>query len=88
MARPATYSYSDAGFNGFFRRTLVSSPNADSLNQSRGRPQQLNFDDMQLSGAFGDKVKFGRVIINAKDGRLEFEDENGVPHTWLGNIDG
>lgn len=90
MARPAPYSYSDAGFNGFFRRTLVSNPNtmllADSPSRSRGN--QLNFDDLQTSGALGDKLKLGSITIDGKTGRIYIVDETGAEVLRIGNIDG
>ena len=88
MARPAPYSYSDAGFNGFFRRTLVSNPMASVLgNSQRSAPNQLNFDQLQISGALGDKLRFGRIVIDGKTGRIGIEDENGSEVMWIGYID-
>lgn len=88
MARPAPYSYSDAGYNGFFRRTLISNPNNNVLGDTRssGGNRNLNFDDMQTSGALGDKLKVGRVVLNGKEGRIEIEDEQGKTVGLIGNI--
>lgn len=88
MARPAPYSYSDAGYNGFFRRTLVSNANADTLRVVRGSSQQMNFDDLQTSGALGDRFKVGRIVINGKEGRVEIQDEQGNEVVRLGQLDG
>lgn len=89
MARPAPYSYSDAGFNGFFRRTLSSNPNTNVLGDTR-RPSnnQLNFDDLQTSGALGDKLKVGNIVIDGKTGRISVLDEVGTEVIRIGNIDG
>ena len=88
MTRPR-YSYSDAGFNGFLRRTLNSNPNANTLKQS-GVPNRntLNFDQMLVSGSLGDKLSVGRVVINGKDSRIQINDELGNEVVRIGGLDG
>lgn len=87
MARQTPYSYSDAGYNGFFRRTLGSNPDQMLLQTGGSNKQQLNFDDMQVSGSLGDKLRVGSIVVDGKTGRIFFEDETGQETMRLGNVD-
>ena len=88
MARPAPYSYSDAGFNGFFRRTLSSNPGTQVLASNSRPTRQMNFDDLQISGALGDKLKIGSIVLDGKTGRISIQDEVGTEVVRIGNVDG
>lgn len=86
MARPAAYSYSDAGFNGFFRRTLTSNPSSQVL-ASRGNSREMNFDDMQTSGRLGDKIIVGNIVIDGKKGAISVNDDGGTEVIRIGYTD-
>lgn len=87
MAKPAAYSYSDAGFNGFFRRTIDSNPTRTTLGSNGPPSKALNFDDLQTSGAIGDKIKVGSITIDGKAGRISLFDANGNEVGRIGNLD-
>ena len=85
-AKPFTYQ--DAGFNRFFRRTLTSNPQAASLRSSGGAvsSNQLNFDELQVSGSLGDILKVGRIALDGKIGRLSVADELNNEVLRLGDL--
>lgn len=87
LAKPFTYQ--DAGFNRFFRRTLTSNPQAASLRSSGGAvsSNQLNFDELQVSGSVGDTLKVGLISLQGKIGRISLNDELGTETLRLGNLD-
>ena len=73
------YSYIDAGFNGFFRRTLASNPSASTLNQRdtmNRRDQGLNMDQRQVTGFLGDVLQVGSITIDGKTGTVKGFDDN------------
>lgn len=89
MARPQSYSYSDAGFNGFLRRTINSNPNALTLREVGSvKRNTINFDQMLVSGAVGDKLRIGKyLVLNGSAGRLESYDEQGNEVGRVGNVE-
>lgn len=86
MARPVPYSYSDAGFNGFFRRTLNSNPRSVVLAKPPVPPQVLKFDNTQVEGSLGDKLKIGSIVLDGKIGRISIHSE-GDEVVRIGELD-
>jgi len=73
------YTYEDAGFNGFMRRTLNSNINNGSLSQMARNSttmSSLNFDNLQVSGSLGDTLEIGRILLNGADGQIDVRDED------------
>lgn len=65
------YTYQNAGFNGFLRRTIASDPNMMTLNQMKRSTvgnNSINFDQMQVSGNLGDTVEVGKLLLNGASG--------------------
>ena len=83
------YSYQEAGFNRFFRRTLGSNAQAVSLRSSSSATSsnQLNFDELQVSGSLGDTLKIGLITLNGKLGRQSVYDELGNEVLRLGKLE-
>ena len=83
------YSYQEAGFNRFFRRTLGSNSQAVSLRSSSSATSsnQLNFDELQVSGSLGDILKIGLITLNGKLGRQSVHDELGNEVLRLGKLE-
>ena len=82
------HDYESAGFNGFFRRSLGSDPNATTLRRMSGtNKRQLNFDNQQLSGAMGDNLRLGTIRLDGKTGRVSVFDEQGNEVVRLGDMD-
>ena len=83
------YSYRDAGFNRFFRRTLNSNSGAINLKSvSTGAgSNQLNFDNAQVSGSLGDLLQIGRISLDGKIGRQSIRDELGNEVLRLGELE-
>lgn len=89
MQRDEPYNYQHAGFNGFFRRTLNSNLQENSLrgigSMRAYKPQELNFDALQTGGALGDVLRVGpRVEIDGSQGRIDIKDTEGNPNTRIG----
>ena len=81
-------TYTGAGFNRFFRRSIGSDPSTTSLRTlpSTGGSRQLNFDNQQISGALGDILRLGRISLDGKIGRLSVLDERGNEVLRLGDL--
>lgn len=77
-----SHTYRDAGFNGFFRRSIGSTPTVRSLGEMSTLPARvgggLNYDQVQVSGHMGDTLQLGNVKINGYPGNITFEDEEYV----------
>lgn len=87
-SRRSNYTYEDAGFNGFFRRTLASNPTASTLRTlGPSGNREIRFDQSQVSGSMGDKFTIGSIVINGVDGRIEVKDPTGKDVGWIGNIE-
>jgi hypothetical protein len=81
------HDYESAGFNGFFRRSLGSHPDATTLRQLNTRAtRSLNFDDQQISGSLGDTLRVGAVTVEGKVGRVVVHDEQNNEVVELGDI--
>jgi len=89
--RNKSYTYLDAGFNGFFRRTLASDPTQNILNSSAqgGKgSREINLDEEQFEGFMGDVLQVGRVTIDGRRGAVSVFDENKNEVGRLGPYDG
>lgn len=65
------YTYTNAGFNGFLRRTITSDPTVGTLNQMKRTVSvmnNINFDQMHVSGNMGDMIEVGKVLIDGASG--------------------
>ena len=85
-------SYEDAGYNGFFRRTLASNPTETSLKNVGAnrthRPQGINFDGSQASGSLGDVIQVGNSIeLNGPGERISIKDSERNEVVRLGNME-
>ena len=68
------YTYVEAGFNGFLRRSIGSKATTGTLREmsrTTAPPTQLNFDNMQVSGSLGDTLEIGRILLNGADGQID-----------------
>lgn len=83
------HDYESAGFNGFFRRSIGSNPNATTLRAlgARSGSRQLNFDDQQVSGSLGDTLRVGVIYLDGKTGRFKIVDEQSNEVVRLGDVD-
>lgn len=87
MARPGSYTYANAGYNGFLRRTINSDPNANSLRElGRGNKNTINFDQMLVSGSIGDKVNVGLITLDGKNGSIIISDGSDIRAILGGEI--
>jgi hypothetical protein len=87
------YTYAEAGFNGFLRRSISSKANTGTLRElARGTsmPSALNFDNMQVSGSLGDTITVGNITIDGAtgNGRIDGHDENDNTVWRLGDLEG
>lgn len=85
------YSYEDAGYNGFMRRTINSNPTENSLKGvgvgRRGQPRTLDFDSLQTGGSIGDKFTAGRVVVDGSNGAIKILDTEGNEVIRLGQME-
>lgn len=86
------YTYAEAGFNGFLRRSLSSSRTAGTLrdlSRSSSMPSAINFDNMQVSGALADTLEIGRILIDGSvgNGRIDGREENDQTVWRLGDLE-
>lgn len=78
------YTYQDAGFNRFFKRSIGSSPDTVNLQSVSGPNRQLNFDDVQVSGSIGDVLRLGKINLDGKKGNLSFYDDRDEAVATMG----
>lgn len=88
MASTKDYTYREAGFNRFFHRSLSSNAQATSLRSASVAPSnnQLNFDNMQVSGSLGDTLKIGLITLDGKIGRQSVHDKMNSEVLRLGDL--
>lgn len=85
------YTYTDAGFDGFFRRSIESDPNTTTLRGMAASFQQvnnnaINFDAQQVTGSLGDKLQVGSAIIDGAKGRFSIVDSGGQEVARFGDL--
>lgn len=71
------YTYEDAGYNGFFQRSIGSVAQAQTLSSvpSGGSGNNvLNFDQLQVNGSVGDTLRVGKILINGGEGNIIVND--------------
>lgn len=84
------YTYSDAGFNGFLRRSISSNPGSATLAQMKRNStntSSINFDNMQVSGNLGDTIEVGKILIDGVNSRIDGREDNNETVWRLGNIE-
>lgn len=86
------YSYADAGFNGFMRRAISSNTSSETLAQVKrdsSTSNNLNFDNMQVSGSLGDTIEIGNILIDGSvgDGRIDGRDTSSNTVWRLGDLE-
>lgn len=76
------YTYLDAGFNRFFRRSIASNPEAMTLRNSAmgggSGNRELAFDRLAVSGQLGDILKIGNVYMDGRKGQITVSDGERV----------
>jgi hypothetical protein len=71
--------YTRAGFDGFLSRSIEVTANNQTLNllPAISTGQQLNYDQMQVTGSLGDHLRIGNIDIDGGAGRISiFDSEN------------
>lgn len=86
------YTYENAGFNGFMRRTIASDPGSTTLSQMKRASlssNSLNFDQMQVSGNMADTIEVGKILIDGVtgDGRIDGRDPNSNTTWRVGDLE-
>lgn len=89
MAQNELYTYHEAGYNGFFRRTLNSNPVEVRLRGIGGarayKSQEVNFDTQQTTGSLGDTFQAGRIHLKGPEGQIDIVDDEGQPVLRVGD---
>lgn len=83
------YTYENAGFNSFMLRSMKSNAGAQTVRGgiSVGSGKAIAFDRQQVSGALGDKVAIGRLVLDGVKGRVVVLDRAKITETgWVGDL--
>lgn len=81
-------SYLDSGFDEYLTRSIDGYINTTLGNAPlMAGSQQIAFDRNQVTGAIGDKVTIGQVVIDGVTGRIAIYDVTGTEIGRIGNID-
>lgn len=80
------YDYTSSGFDGFLSRSIddLSQTNLDSAGP---RSTAMRFDSAQMTGALGDKVRIGSIILDGITGRISIYDGQDEV-VRIGELDG
>lgn len=78
------YDYETAGFNSFLSRPLVSLEGTPVQAPTR----QVNFDQAQVTGALGDTLRIGNILLDGVAGRISVFDDNNNESVRIGELDG
>lgn len=86
------YTYVDAGFNPFLRRSIDGGEgvnlNSRSALMTTQSTRELNFDQQQTTGRLGDKIQVAdSLVIDGVKRRFVVIDELGNEVVWLGRVD-
>jgi hypothetical protein len=79
------YSYTDAGFDGFLSRS-IDNTSQNNLDSQGPLSNSIRYDSQQISGAVGDSMRVGNIIIDGVKGRISVYD-SGKEVARLGSID-
>lgn len=75
------FNYETAGFSQHLTRTI------DTLGASGvAASRQFNFDQAQVSGALGDKLRIGSILLDGASGRITIEDDNANVVVLIGEL--
>ena len=81
------YTYKDAGFDGFFNRSLSSRGGANTLQGMTGRSRRaIAFDSSLVSGGLGDSLTIGRINLDGKSGRITVDDGRNNETLRIGDL--
>lgn len=83
-------NYTASGYNGFFRRTIASQPSEFTLSDVGAnrthKPQDMNLDNMKVSGRLGDVFQVGNSIeLNGPAEKIALKDPESNEVIRLGN---
>lgn len=92
MANNSRPTYTDAGFNGFLRRSISSNINNNTLAQisrNSSSVSNINFDNINVSGSLGDTITVGNITIDGSvgNGRIDGHDESNNTVWRLGDLE-
>lgn len=84
------YNWQNAGFNGFFERSIDSSLAGNltdmAATMTQNRMQEMNFDHQQTTGSLGSKIQVGSITIDGVTGRISVKDSSGNELIRLGDL--
>jgi hypothetical protein len=84
-----TYDYLQAGFDAFLNRSIdANTVSTQSLNflPPIATGQQLNYDQMHVTGALGDNLQIGNITLDGASGRISIFDDEGNEIVRLGAL--
>ena len=69
-------SYIEAGFNPFFRRSIISGNSSRALG-SNGAQGPIDLSTTEIRGTLGGVIQVGDVTLNGPDGDITLVDREG-----------
>lgn len=88
------YSYRDAGFSSFLRRSIDNprtpvSSLTDYARTAQQNSRSINFDNAPVSGQLSEVTKVGNsIVLDGKEGKISVVDDQNNENVRLGNLDG
>ena len=82
-------NYIDIGYDPFLDRSIDVTPAmAGGFQSLEGYiSQSIAFDRVAVSGALGDKIQLGRILLDGREGRITMSDEHGITTLLIGEED-
>jgi hypothetical protein len=83
------YDYSKAGFDGFLNRSIDNNQNSMStlgFLPAISTGQQVNYDQMQVTGSLGDHLQIGNITLDGSNGRISIFDAENNEIVRLGTL--
>lgn len=85
------FDYGQAGFDAFLNRSIDTQNNGSanpystlSLVPPIQGGQQLNYDQMHVTGSLGDSLQIGNITLDGSTGRISITDDGGNEIVRLG----
>lgn len=88
------YTYKDAGFSAFMRRSIDNPRTAvtsltDYARTAQQQSRSINFDNAPVSGNLSGITRVGdKIVLDGNRGRISVNDDNQKEVVRIGDIDG
>ena len=80
------YTYESAGFSPFLDRSIDSDATLTLATAQPAPVRQIQYDQTQQTGAMGDYIRIGKILVDGRNGRISVLDDNGNETTRIGDL--